>query len=118
LTLSNERQSLASFQPTNAGDWPVLKIFGEVDVSNAASMTAAISDILERSDHLVIDLDEVTFMDSRALAVLIRASQRATEKGLRLVTATPRLIQLFQLSGVSDLFEVYPSVDAAIAEPI
>lgn len=115
FSLTDGSTDLARFEDSVFEEWPVLTMAGELDVSTGAAMTRAIARHLANSDRLIIDLRGVTFVDSRALAVLIRTSQQTEAGALRLVTSSPRLLKLFELSGVSELFEVFESVEAAVA---
>ena len=60
--------------------------------------------------ELVIDLAEVTFIDSMGLSVLIRASERAATAGLRfsVVRAPEQPRRLFTLAGVAESLNVQP----------
>jgi anti-sigma B factor antagonist len=58
----------------------------------------------------------VTFIDSIGLGVLIGVSKRVGESGgiLRLVVTEPRILKLFEITGLTDLFSIVPSVEKAV----
>jgi anti-anti-sigma factor len=97
----------ANFDPPRL----TLALRGELDLASAPSLTREIEALpWPQLAELVFDLAEVTFIDSTALSVLIRTSQRAAAAGLRFsvvrVPDQPR--RLFTLTGVIDSLNVQP----------
>jgi anti-anti-sigma factor len=86
----------------------VLALHGELDLGSAPALEGALSEF-ERSGspRLVIDLENLQFMDSTGLALMVRAQQAARESGYRLVCRRgPKQVQrLFELTGVIDRLE-------------
>lgn len=69
----------------------LVKVAGEVDVSNASELRDAIDAKLpEAADELVVDLADVPYIDSTGIGVLVGAAHRAQEKDLSLVVARPQ----------------------------
>ncbi len=69
----------------------LVKVAGEVDVSNASELRDAIDAKLpETAGELVIDLADVPYIDSTGIGVLVGAAHRAQEKGLSLVVCRPQ----------------------------
>jgi anti-sigma B factor antagonist len=82
---------------------------GELDVSTASTFSAALSDSRIRQCHtLLIDLSELTFMDSTGLSALLVGEMHARTRGQRFaVVRGPRHVQeLFRLTGVDHFLEV------------
>ena len=66
-------------------------VSGEVDVSNADELRAALDQCLASdADDLTVDLSEVPYIDSTGIGVLVGAAHRAAEKGVRLEVARPQ----------------------------
>jgi anti-sigma B factor antagonist len=83
-----------------------LSAAGEVDTSSAPVLRTRLEGLLDRGlRELVLDLDEVSFLDSAGLAVLAGAHRAAGERGLRLrVLASGRaVIRPLQITGLWDL---------------
>ncbi|MFI0240615.1 STAS domain-containing protein [Streptomyces sp. NPDC016845] len=72
----------------------VLTAVGEIDMSNAAELAAAIEDT---SGALVLDLSGVEYLDSAGLSVLFPHADR-----IRLI-ANPLLAPVLAISGLTDL---------------
>ena len=95
------------------GEWPVIAMSGEHDLSTAPELRARLHDLGE-SSAVIIDLDETTFVDSSILGVLVGGLRRARERdvpfGLVLGSeAHPAIRRIFELTGLHDVFPIYAS---------
>jgi anti-sigma B factor antagonist len=82
---------------------------GELDVSTVPRFNSALADSRVRNCHrLVVDLSELTFMDSTGLSAVLVAEMHARTRGQRFaVVRGPRHVQeLFRLTGVDHFLEV------------
>ena len=64
----------------------VLRVCGELDLASAMKFDAAIQDAEENGGPIVVDLSEVTFVDSTGLGTLLRARRRERQDGGDLLT--------------------------------
>ena len=87
---------------------------GEVDMDVAPDVMAAIDPYLGVADHLVVDLSEVTFMDSSGLGVLVASAQRVGDGRLTVVVATDRVRRVMEISGLNQLIPVVDTLQAAL----
>ena len=84
----------------------LVAVKGEMDISNAGELRTRVARALgDGIQRLLIDLSEVTHLDSSALAALIEAHQRTSERRGRLVlvitsAGVRRTIELRGLDGV------------------
>lgn len=100
------------------GEHTVLEVAGEVDVYTAPGLRDRVSDLLDGGQHqLVIDLGGVEFLDSTGLGVLVAGLNRAREVGgsLSLVCPQERVLKLFRITGLDEVFTVHGTVDEALA---
>jgi anti-anti-sigma factor len=81
---------------------------GEIDAHSAPVVADRFTTLPTGADDIVIDMAEVSFMDSSGLRVLLDLHQRAGEAGRRLVLRTPSqsVTKLLEVSGLSDHFTV------------
>ena len=104
-----------------AGDCAVVRVTGEVDVYTAPMLRERIRELAAGGAvHLIADLGQVDFLDSTGLGVLVGGLKRLREDGgsLALVLETPRILRVFQITGLTKAFAVWPSVaDAITADP-
>jgi anti-sigma B factor antagonist len=95
------------------GGWTVVTARGQLDVATAPRFR---QDLLEAqyggSTRVVVDLDEVEFIDSMGLGVLVGALKRArTHDGeLAIACERERLLHLFELTGLDRVLRIVPSV--------
>jgi anti-anti-sigma factor len=83
----------------------VLAISGELDLASTPQLEEALERVRDADcELLILDLREVTFMDSTGLSVLVKANQRAYDAGRRLavVKGSPQVQRLLSLTGVGD----------------
>ena len=84
-----------------------LHVAGEVDLAVAATLLDAIlvAGLSGQARDLVVDLAEVTFLDSTGIAVLVQASRRLADMQvhLRLANPSPFVARVMDISGVGEL---------------
>ena len=96
----------------------IVPVRGEVTFSNVGEFERKLELAFgDGARNLVIDLTEVTFIDSSGLSALLTASRRARERGgaVALVLAQGEPPSIFRFRGVDRLLSLYPSRDAALA---
>ena len=100
----------------NADNGVVVRLAGELDLYNAHIVRDALLEAADRQpQRLVIDLAEVTFLDSTALGVLIEARTRLPNRRAFMLAAPalePR--RALEVSGLDRHFAVHDSVDDAL----
>jgi anti-sigma B factor antagonist len=103
------------------GDCAVLQVAGEVDAYTAPMLREQIRDLAAKGAvHLIADLGQVGFLDSTGLGALVGGFKRLREAGgsLALVIAAPRILRLFQITGLTKVLAIHPTVAEAItADP-
>jgi len=96
---------------------PVLAVRGEVDVSTAPDVRERLLALAEAGTTLaVVDLSEVSFVDSTALGVLVSGVKRLRNNGgdLRLVVTQPHIAKVFEITGLTEVFKIFPTADEAV----
>jgi anti-sigma B factor antagonist len=100
-----------SVETTMDGHRATLALAGELDLATAPSVERQIDALpWQELEELVIDLQELTFIDSTGLSVLIRTSQRAASGSQRfsITRARDQPRKLFEIAGVIDGLGVDP----------
>ena len=95
----------------------VLQVTGEVDVYTAPMLREQIRELAATGAvHLIADLGRVDFLDSTGLGALVGGLRRLRQAGgsLALVISTPRILRIFQITGLTKAFAAQPSVADAI----
>jgi anti-sigma B factor antagonist len=80
-------------------------VAGEIDMETAPQLSAC----LDRLDaDLIVDVSDVTFIDSSGLSTLVASSQRlrALGRGLRIVGPSDSVRTVFEVTGLQGLLGV------------
>jgi anti-sigma B factor antagonist len=96
----------------------VLPVFGDIDAANADALHEQLLSLIESGrDFGIVDMSDVTFMDSTGLSALIAARKQLLRENcaMRLVITRPNLHRLFEVTGLTEVFDIFPSVEAAAA---
>jgi anti-sigma B factor antagonist len=94
----------------------IVSLAGELDLYNAEEVRRALLDTLaEGAELLVVELSEVTFIDSTALGVLIEARSRMADRsGFRLAAPGLEVRRALEVSGLDRHFVVRDTVADAV----
>jgi anti-sigma B factor antagonist len=103
------------------GGRTVVDIAGEIDVYTAPTLRDHLSQLVaDGSYRLILDLEDVAFLDSTGLGVLVGGLKRvrAHDGSLTLVCTQERILKVFRITGLTKVFPIHASVaDALGAEP-
>jgi len=88
----------------------VVEVGGEVDIDTAPRMRAALEDAITTGMPIVVDLAEVTFMDSAGFGVLASIHLQAKRVGtpVRLRAVSDRIRRLLSLLGLDAVLTIEP----------
>ncbi|MCO1594276.1 STAS domain-containing protein [Micromonospora sp. RHAY321] len=93
------------------GDGVCLRLAGELDLSTAPELAAAIDRLSDAGERRVLlDLTDLTFCDSTGMAVFVRGDNRASADGgwLRITGATGRVERVLRVTGLADVLRYQP----------
>ena len=96
----------------------VVAVRGEVDIATAPKLREKLVELASQgAQQVVVDLDGVEFLDSTGLGVLIGGMKRlrGLDGDLTLVCTQPRILKVFEITGLNRAFTIYETVDAAVA---
>jgi anti-anti-sigma factor len=104
---------LATFSTETRGTAHVLVVGGELDVSNVGELAAAL-DAHAPAGAVVVDLTEVTYLDSSTVeALIVRARDGAT---VRLVCPPGSIVRRsLEILGIEHVMPLADTLDAALA---
>lgn len=80
---------------------------GELDLADKKALSA-LFDSVDRTAHVVLDLSDVTYMDSTILGCLVHLRKRLAEHGgdLRLFGVNPNILRLLTVAGLDRVFDI------------
>jgi len=95
----------------------VLAVAGELDLSSAPSLKWALIDLLAAGrSQVVVDLSQVTFIDSTALGVLVGLQMRlSAPTRLAIVCANAKVLKILELTGLVGTFALFSTLEHALA---
>ena len=94
----------------------VVKVSGNLDLTSRDQFDQYLTQARRASPRLIIDMSEVTFMDTGCLAVIMGHYKRLSASGgLILAGARYRPAKALWITGLAHQLPLYDSVDDAIA---
>jgi anti-sigma B factor antagonist len=95
----------------------VLAVRGDADLHGAEELESALAEVIEEGPSVVVvDLSEVTFLDSMVLGVLVQGLKRLRARGGRLRVVAPRaeIRRIFELTLLDRLFDLDSTREEAL----
>ncbi|GAA2623260.1 hypothetical protein GCM10010399_63140 [Dactylosporangium fulvum] len=95
----------------------VVTLAGECDLASREQLTAVLMSAVHTAPVVVVDADELEFLDSSGVHGLVTAHRAAQEEGRRLylVNAGGVVAHVLQVTGVADLLSP-PTADSGHAD--
>jgi len=97
----------------------IVDVTGEVDVYTAPTLREKLSSLVDAGHiDLVVNLTEVRFMDSTGLGLLVGVLKRlrGLDGRLQLVIDSERLLKVFRITALTQVFTIVETVDEALAD--
>ena len=107
-----------SVDTSMVGDRTLVAVGGEIDVYTAPKLREKLIELVsEGSYNVVVNLEGVDFLDSTGLGVLVGALKRvkAHDGTLALVCTQEKILKIFKITGLTKVFPIHDSVEAAAA---
>jgi anti-sigma B factor antagonist len=104
---------------STAGDTAV-EVAGEIDVASASQLRDCLHQLIDAgSRRLVVDLRQVSFMDSVGLGVLVGVQRRLRSHGhgggsIQLVCAEGLVLRILRLTGLDRVFALHATLADAL----
>jgi anti-sigma B factor antagonist len=99
----------------------LVRVSGEVDVHTGPQLRDHLLALVAGGEHdIVVDLSEVSFLDSSGLGVLVMVHKRVRMAGgaLQLAGCQPEVVSIFRITALDRVIEMFPTVEDALRDPI
>lgn len=96
----------------------ILSADGGLDSSNAEAFVKELGTLVDSGARkLIVDASRLGFISSYGVAVLVRLHKKLAERGgnVKIAALDSRLTRFISLAGLTKVFGIYPTVDAARA---
>ena len=103
---------------SRVADAVVVAIIGEIDMATAPEVARAIDSGHDGAERVVVDLTEVTFLDSSALNALVHSQRNLAEHDIafRIVSPSDHAVRnVFDITHLTGPLSVVDSIDDALA---
>jgi anti-sigma B factor antagonist len=100
------------------GDIAVLCLEGRLDLSSASLLKETSKDILaNQSKKMILNLDKVDFINSSGLGALVSVLKevRNNQGSMKLTNLAPYVKEIFDITQLSNIFDIYTDEGKAIA---
>jgi len=89
-----------------------------LEENDIRALQKSIMPVIEQAEqiNLVLDFRNVRFLSSAVLGLLIRISKKVYEHDsrLRLCNINPKIYEIFKITRLTRIFDIYPDTDSAI----
>ncbi len=99
------------------GEVVILDISGEIDLYNAPEIKDIVNKLIEQKRYnVIINLKEVTYIDSSGIGALISSlsNLKKYQGGLKIINVFASVKKVFELTKLTSFFEIYDSEDEAV----
>jgi anti-sigma B factor antagonist len=100
------------------GGWDVVDVAGDVDLASAPALRARLDDLLaDGSRRLLVNLQQVAFMDSSGLSAIVSGMKGMRERGgeIAIACANTSILKVFAVTGLDRVLSIHSTVAEAIA---
>ena len=99
-------------------DITIFNIDGDIDINSSPEMREAFEDIANaKTMKIVVNLSNVSYVDSSGLATLVEMLKKTRSYGakLRLASLAPKVKSLFEITKLEQLFDIFDTEEEASA---
>lgn len=93
----------------------VINIKGTLSIENISPFETLVNKHVEQKDHILIDLSELTFIDSSSLGIIVVyfTKSEKNNRNFVLLNINPDIMQMFKITGLDKRIKIFSSLDEA-----
>jgi anti-anti-sigma factor len=112
--------NLARVEGERQGTLCLIRVHGEVDLSNAHEVSSEIGIVMgQEACRLVVDLSDITYLDSAGVALLLRLAERLRARRRQLHLVVPRgspVRRVLDFTGLPRVIPLEARLEDALAQ--
>ena len=85
----------------------IIKVLGRLDTTTAPTLDKTINDNIIDTNNLILDLNELTYISSAGLRVLLSAQKKMQKTGSMIVkNVCEEIMEIFDMTGFTDILTI------------
>jgi len=99
-------------QIRHEGNTAVVALSGDIDLETSPKVRSALLDCVGLKQGVLVDMSEVSYIDSSGVASLVEAYQTARKSDTRfgLVAVSPAAMRVLELARLDRIFDIYENL--------
>jgi anti-sigma B factor antagonist len=84
-----------------------IRLSGRLDTTTAPELETVVDEVLENGQSLTLDMEELEYISSAGLRVILKAQKGMSRKGgMKLVHVPEAVMEVFSITGFSDFLTI------------
>lgn len=96
-----------TIEKTTENEKVTLTVSGRLDTTTAPELEAALDEVLENTKELIFNLENLEYISSAGLRVILKAQKSMNTKGsMNLTGVNDSIIEVFDITGFLDILTI------------
>ena len=96
-----------TIEKTTENEKVTLTVSGRLDTTTAPELEAALDEVLENTKELIFNLENLEYISSAGLRVILKAQKSMNTKGsMKLTGVNDRIMEVFDITGFLDILTI------------
>ena len=97
-------------------DFVLIRVKGTLSIENISPFETLLNKYVDEKMHILIDLSEMTFIDSSSLGIIVVYFTKSDKNGkhFALLNINGDILQMFKITGLDKRIKIFDDLDTAI----
>ena len=96
-----------TIEKTTENEKVTLTVSGRLDTTTAPELEAALDEVLENTKELIFNLENLEYISSAGLRVILKAQKSMNTKGsMKLAGVNDSIVEVFDITGFLDILTI------------
>lgn len=96
-----------TIEKTTENEKVILTVSGRLDTTTAPELEAALDEVLENTKELIFNLENLEYISSAGLRVILKAQKSMNTKGsMKLTGVNDSIMEVFDITGFLDILTI------------